>query len=76
MKAFAAGWGILVLAVILNLAASRMGIVTWYEYLQEIPSAGLASATMRLKIIDFAFLFLFYPFSLGFVAVLIAKHFS
>lgn len=73
MKAFAVGWAILLLAILMNLAASNLGIITWYEYLQRIPSDGLISASMNLKVIDCVFLFLIYPFSLGFLAIFVTN---
>ena len=62
-----AGWLVLIAAVILNLAADRLGITGWYGFLTGLATEG-RSYLARLRWTDFAWLFFVYPLALGFVA--------
>lgn len=56
---FLLGIAILVGAILLNLFASQLGLVGWYEFLKDRNNASLAS---------YAWLFLIYPLGLGSIA--------
>lgn len=58
------GAGILVGALGLNALASSLGLMSWYEFLKE-PS--------RADLFSYLWLFVFYPFGLGFVAFGVSK---
>jgi hypothetical protein len=69
---FITGWGVLSIAIILNLMASYFSLETWYSFL------GLFRESDFLKIIkdnwlSLLFLFLIYPFLLGLTAYYILK---
>lgn len=58
------GLGILGVALILNIFATKFGIKTWYGFVAE-PS--------NTNLISIVWLFLVYPFALGATAYLIGK---
>lgn len=68
MKITAAGVAILVVAILLNLLANLLGLATWYDFLGAASQRGLTEALRGLKIWDYLFLILLYPFSLGLAA--------
>lgn len=64
------GAGILGVAMILNLLATKLHIATWYDFVKEPKNTSMLS---------YVWLFLIYPFGLGGAAYLIVtrllKHF-
>lgn len=56
---FFLGIGILIGALILNLIATKIGLMTWYEFIQNSSDATLLS---------YIWLFVLYPFGLGAIA--------
>jgi hypothetical protein len=72
-KVFIVGWGILITAIILNIVALRLGITTWYPFLDEVNKMGFYKSFLKLSIISKAFLFVIYPLGLGVVAYFIFK---
>jgi hypothetical protein len=73
LKIFFAGIAILLAAILLNMLASSLGLQTWYTFLNAIEQQGLASTLKMLKVTDYFFLFLTYPFLLGLSAYLIFR---
>ena len=67
LSSFISGWLVLIAAVILNLAADRLGITGWYGFLTGLATEGRSFAA-RLRWVDFAWLFFVYPLALGIVA--------
>lgn len=61
---FVLGISILLGAIILNLIASSIGIMTWYNFLKSPEKAGMLS---------YIWLFVIYPFGLGIIAYLGGK---
>ncbi|MFT4343823.1 MAG: hypothetical protein ACMXYE_03680 [Candidatus Woesearchaeota archaeon] len=63
IKIYKIGFLVLLVAVLMNVVASYMGIATWYSFLQN-PS---------FNIINLVFLFAVYPFVLGYSAYTFAR---
>lgn len=61
---FLQGLGILGGALILNIVANKLGIKTWYGFVEQPSNTNLVSII---------WLFLIYPFALGAIAYLIGK---
>ena len=61
---FLLGIAILIGAILLNIFASFVGFLNWYDFLKEPGRANLSS---------YIWLFILYPLGLGFVAYFVAK---
>lgn len=61
---FLQGLGILGVALVLNIIATKLGIKTWYGFVEQ-PS--------NTNVVSILWLFLVYPFALGATAYLIGK---
>ena len=72
-KIFLAGWVVLVIAILLNLLAQRIGITTWYPFIEEVGKIGVAKAFGKLSFLSTLFLFILYPALLGLAAFLVLK---
>ena len=64
LKILFMGVGILVCAIVLNVIASRLGLVTWYDFL---------NGQQQTSLVSYIWLFIIYPFSLGAVAYGISR---
>lgn len=71
LKIFLAGWCVLLVAIILNIAANLIGVLNWYSFLENIQKFGLANAFKNTSFISIIFMFLIYPFLLGLFAFLV-----
>lgn len=65
------GWLILITAILVNLLAKGLGILTWYDYLEGIWKDGFLSYTRSLQFIEVLFLFIIYPGIFGFIIYLV-----
>lgn len=72
LKIYIVGISILLVAVFLNFLAIKLGINTWYSFLDDFKEKGFSS----LNFFDYLFLFLIYPFLLGFIAFNVLKYLS
>ena len=61
---------ILVVAIIMNLIANYFKITTWFTFVDKISKLGLVRALKSQKLLDLTFLFIIYPFMLGFAIIL------
>ena len=68
-KTYLTGIIILIAAILFNGIIARLGITGWYEFLTGLSEKGSAMVS-RLRIIDWLWLFVFYPLLLGLSAVL------
>jgi hypothetical protein len=59
------GYLVLFCAIILNVLAQKLGVHTWYDFLQMVSANGFAAALTRMKLLDILFLFAGYPVILG-----------
>lgn len=75
LKIFAVGWGILVVAVLINFAANKLGIIGWYEFLNNVGKTGFTKAFESAGPASLIFLFILYPFFLGLISYLILRIF-
>jgi len=75
-KIFIVGWAILLVAIILNILASRMGIDTWYPFFSNVEKIGVVKAFAKTSFISKLFLFIIYPSLLGLVAFIIFRKIS
>lgn len=63
-KILTLGFLLLVAAIVFNLLAARLGLLSWYDLLTRLSSEG-RSVFRQLRVWDYAWLFLVYPFLLG-----------
>ena len=59
IKIFVIGVGILIGAIVLNLVADKLGLASWYQFLQKPAGTSIAS---------YLWLFVVYPLGLGVLA--------
>jgi hypothetical protein len=64
----AAGYAVLVGAIILNVLATMLGIMTWYGFLESVSTSGWMEALRHAGIFSTLYLFVFYPLLLGWMA--------
>jgi len=70
IRIFLAGWLVLIVAILLNLVARRIGITTWYDFLSQVSELGVITTVKNLSILSMLFLVLLYPLILGLTAYL------
>lgn len=73
LKLLVVGHAILLMAIVTNLIAKAMGIMTWYDLLGEIGAQGLVKTLSRLDVKSWLFLGLVYPLSLAGVGYMVVK---
>lgn len=61
------GWAVLIVAIVLNYIALKLGIKTWYEFTKEPGGTNLLS---------YAWLFGIYPLALGLTAYVVSSRLS
>lgn len=74
IKVFLTGWVVLIVAIIINYIAIKMGILTWYSFLEKSGKIGFFQAVTKSPIISTIFLFIIYPAVLGLTALLTLKY--
>lgn len=65
VKIFIIGWVILIVALIVNGVALKIGIDTWYSFAGEISRTGFKKAFLNTSFFAKVFLFVLYPLILG-----------
>ena len=65
IKSLIIGYGILLIAIVLNFLAIKFGIKTWNEFLTK--------GVSNLSFLDVTFLFIIYPLILGAIAFILFK---
>ncbi len=73
LNIFLAGWIILIVAIVMNIIAMQLGIITWYPFLNDVSKMGFVKAFGETSLISKLFLFVIYPLGLGLSAFLILK---
>jgi len=68
MKLYIIGVSILVVAIIANIIIAKIGLLSWYDFLNQLNEKG-NSALKSIGVIDYVWLFIGYPLvlSLGYV---------
>ncbi len=64
LRIYIIGLSILLIAIIANIIAGRLNIMTWYDYIGNISKQGVG-AVNGMSIVDALWLFIFYPLFLG-----------
>ena len=64
LRLYIIGLSILIIAILANIIAQRLHIMSWYDYLGNISKQG-AGALWGMSLIDGLWLFLIYPLFLG-----------
>lgn len=62
---YCSGLSILVVAIILNLTATRIGVLTWYDFLRIAAERGFVATAFSTSPDTLLFLFCLYPLLLG-----------
>jgi ABC-type sulfate transport system permease component len=69
------GYGILILAILLNILAGALDIITWYDFLLQIKEKGFTNTIKATNITSLMFLFIVYPLLLGLMAYFVVSRF-
>ncbi|MEY8847502.1 hypothetical protein AB9K26_01700 [Psychroserpens sp. XS_ASV72] len=64
LKIYLIGLFILIIAIIANVLAAYLGLKSWYDFIGLLTKNGSATFS-QLQVLDYLWLFLFYPFILG-----------
>lgn len=69
VRLYCIGVGILIVAIIANAIVGKLGIMSWYDFLNQITHKGI-STLKNVGIINYVWLCIVYPFilSLGYLA--------
>lgn len=73
IKMFLFGWLLLVGAILVNIIAIKLGVETWYSFLNNIGKYGFVKAFTDASIASKIYLLIIYPLSLGFLMLIISK---
>jgi hypothetical protein len=65
LRIYIIGISILIIAIIANGIVMKLGIKSWYDFIELLQTYG-SSAFRKLSILDYAWLFVAYPLILGF----------
>jgi hypothetical protein len=64
IRIYLVGAVVLVAAIFMNAIVQRIGLMGWYEFLSKLQVQG-RQVLSEMGVLDFAWLFLLYPFLLG-----------
>lgn len=67
------GWIILIVAILVNVAATSIGFKTWYDFLKDITALGIKTTFASLSVPGALYLFIIYPGIFGLIIYLIKK---
>lgn len=65
LRIYIIGLAILITAIVANGIVVKLGIKSWYDFIELLMSDG-TQALKLLRILDYLWLFIGYPFVLGF----------
>lgn len=68
LNIFLSGVLILIVAMLANILATAVGLLTWYDFLKDIQGSGFLETIKNTGYLSLIFLFLIYPFILGITA--------
>lgn len=63
LRLYIIGISILIVAIIANALAMKLNLLTWYDYISVLTKSNASEITVRF--IDYIWLFLAYPLTLG-----------
>jgi len=64
LKLYIIGLAILITAIVANFVASKLGLLSWYDFLNLISDMG-AKGIKKVRFIDYVWLLFLYPLALG-----------
>jgi len=73
MKIYLTGLVVLIIAILLNFLAGKVGLDTWYSFLSEFQKVGPVKTIAKTSLPSLIFLFGIYPFCLGVVAFFVVR---
>ncbi|WP_422107640.1 DUF7672 family protein [Winogradskyella sp.] len=65
MRLYIIGLTILIIAILANGLILKFGMISWYDFISLLSKSG-SNAFSKLSIIDYLWLFIGYPLTLGF----------
>jgi hypothetical protein len=65
LRIYIIGVSVLIIAIIANGIVMKLGIKSWYDFIELIQNHG-SSAFGKLSVLDYVWLFVAYPLTLGF----------
>ncbi len=72
IKIYCIGLAILFIAIISNALIGKIGLLSWYDFLNKLTEEGF-TMLKSIRFIDYLWLFMGYPFVLGLGYILGAK---
>ncbi|WP_073082038.1 DUF7672 family protein [Winogradskyella jejuensis] len=63
MRLYFIGISILIIAILANALAMKLGLKTWYAFIEFLTASG--DREIIISIIDYIWLFILYPLTLG-----------
>lgn len=64
LKLYIIGLSILLVAIIANFIAAKLGLMSWYDFLNLLTAKGTATFK-EVRFFDYLWLFIIYPMALG-----------
>jgi len=64
LKLYVIGLAILITAILANFLAAKLGLLSWYDFLNHLSAKG-SDGFKEARFIDYLWLFLLYPLALG-----------
>jgi hypothetical protein len=64
LKLYIIGLAILITAILANILASKLGLLSWYDFLNLISDKG-GDGFKEVRFLDYIWLLLLYPLALG-----------
>jgi len=65
MRIYIIGITILIIAILANAIIVRVGLKSWYDFIELLTNVG-TNAFSKISLLDYLWLFVGYPFALGF----------
>ena len=64
IRLYCIGLSILIVAIITNFLMSKLGVLSWYDFIYDLNNIG-TNAFQEVKLLEYLWLFIGYPFTLG-----------
>ena len=73
---FVTGASVLLAAIIVNIIATWIGVITWYGFVEIVGEQGFLNAFEKAGLFSIVFLFLIYPLILGAIGYYTTSYFK
>lgn len=73
LRMFVLGWILLIGAIFINFIAIKLGIETWYSFLNNMGKYGFIKAISSASFVSKLFLFVLYPLFFGVLMFVLSK---